>query len=663
MARSCLAVVVLVAFASLAGPKPPAEPPAFVKPPTQEQYVAIAQKAFDDAFTSKDDLKKATEAVASRPKTVKDILGRASMGAVEVAFGKPEGVANLALAAMDAPDNAIVATTFGVALAHAKKKDAALKVQLYANQLAPRTPQILTNLGSVYADLGENSLAKMRLLEATTFDRDHCPAWNALAIVYANEGDARRGVQAYLHALPCSTIKQRRGQLREESRKEPPKSTEAPSGTGADGAGAGGDQGGGGGKAGAELEIREFPNWSSVEVFMGAKDSFDRWKNELAALRDQATKDMNPQAPVAANQRRQRLQQEHPGAVVMNPNEEAGWGLDDLRYRYGKQLDELSKAHNKETSVIDQRLSDQLAQSTKSFEQIPLEGLQNLSAAPLEAARQRHNVHCRGAKQLVGTAFVQWRDSEKRYYDRVVELLREYWKLSGELLGLYNDDGERTFMQGSVELTIWGRLGTFPMTYPTRALMYRMHLVSPLGPCDKDVPPPQPPAAAKEARPPKMKPTCPVPKGVSVDAEVSSSVGCSVAIEGCESVGAECKAPVAGPFGVVGGASYSYENKELTLSGGSYVEFSPPQVGPASASVGFRSVIDITTRGGQVQRVSWTVGPTKSIGVSAGGVGASTNPPLKQFDDKSTSFTLYAVPQERPLAPGELRDFKLPTER
>lgn len=666
MARSLPAVVVLVAYSSLAAPKPPAEHPASVKPPTQEQYLAIAQKAFDDAFTSKDELKKATEAVAARPKTVKAILGRSSMGAVQVAFGEPEGVANLALAAMDAPDNAIIATTFGVALSHAKKKEPALKVQLYANQLAPRTPQILTNLGSLYADLGENGLAKMRLIEATTFDRNFCPGWNALAMVYANEGDARRGVEAYLHALPCSTIKQRRGQLREESRKEPPKADQGKSDGASGGEQAGAGESGGAGPGAEDLKIREFPNWSSVEVFMNAKDSFDRWKKELANLRDQATKDMDPKAPLAAYRKRERLQQEHPGSVVMNPNDEAGWGLDDLKYRYGKQLDQLTDEHVKEAAALDRRLSEQVTQSTKGFEQIRLEPLQDLSAAPLEAARQRHNSHCRAVKQLVGASFVQWRDSEKRYYDRVVRLLREYWKLSGELISLYNDDGERAFMQASVELTIWSRLGTFPMTYPPRALMYAMHLVSPVGPCDKDVPPPQPPAPAKEERPPKWKPTCPIPKGtsVSVDSEVIDTPGrevtCSVSMEGCESIGGECKGRVMGPFGVVGGASCSYEDKELTLSGGSYVEFPSPPAGPASASVGFKSVIDITTRGGQVQRVSWTVGPTKSLGAMQGGVGVSANPALKQYDDKPVSFTLYAVPQERPLAPGELRDFNPP---
>lgn len=525
-----LVVSLFLAVPGLAAPKKPKPQvnAAFVKAPTQAEYLAIAQKAFDDAF---EDQQKAREAQDVLKKDFVDAVGAlrlAARGTLLAALEQPVGLAMLAQAALTAPDDPLIATNLGAALSQVGEKESALKLHLYAVERAPRLLPALTSLGVAYADYREYGLARMRLQLAVTIDRYYCPAWNALAIVEMNDRRYDDAVKAYLGGFPCRAKKMKKNDKLKQAHGppvEPPTSGESPGG--GEGGGGGGPQRSGSGT----LECREFPNWSTVEAFMFAKNK--DWKKELLDLVNQATASMKPGAMADIG-------------TALSPDADVP---DALARRYGDAYEKLTKQHKEEVDALDTKLAKQVADGLEQFKHVDLTPLGQGSAAPLERMRQLKSAHCKAVKQLQGTQFVQWRTMEKKYYDQVCGLLRMHWGEAAQWLAMVQDDQRRAFFQGMVELKLWGKLQPLPMIYDTRALMYATQRMTPVGGCEKDEPPPPPPPPPPQKGVDPAKGQCRAPSGTLEGGD------CSATFEGCKSASVECGKALAeaSPIGVKGG--------------------------------------------------------------------------------------------------------------
>lgn len=650
ISRGCLMgartswTVTLVVSLFLAGPTSQAAPQkpkpkvnaAFVKAPAQAEYLAIAQKAYDDSF---DDKKKAAETQAMLKKEFVDAVGAlrlAARGTLLAALERPAGLAMLAQAALTSPDDPLIATNLGAALSQAGEKESALKLHLYAVERAPRLLPALTNLGVAYADFGENGLARMRLQLAVTIDRYYCPAWNALAIVDMNDRRYEDAVKDYLGGFPCRAKKMKKNDKVKQGHGppiEPPTPGEGP----------GSSEGGGGGpkRSGSGVfECREFPNWSTVEAFMFAKNT--QWKKELLDLTNDATAAMKPTAMASI------------GSAI-TPDADVPDALDILERRYRDAYEKLTKQHKQEVDALDKKLAKTISDSLAEFQRVNLQPLAQGSTAPIERTKQLKSAHCKAVKQLQGTQFVEWRTMEKKYYDQVCGLLRLHWNEAAQWLAMVQDDERRAFFQGMVELHLWGKLQPLPMIYDARALMYATQRMTPVGGCEKDEPPPAPQKGVG-----KVKGECRMPSGTIEAGD------CSVSLEACKSVGAECGKDVAGPFGVKAGGKYQFEDKELTLSVGSYAGVNADgSVVKGSAS--FETTGNLVLQDGHFKRLSFTVGPSASA--SAGAPDGKLV--LKNFDDKIEftilddkmlsnplrMFSLENTPDEAAPAPDEV--FKL----
>lgn len=583
---------------------------AFVKAPSQAEYLAIAQKAFDDAF---EDQKQAREAQALLKKDFVDAVGAlrlAARGTLLAALEKPVGLAMLAQAALTAPDDPLIATNLGAALSQVGEKESALKLHLYAVERAPRLLPALTNLGVAYADFRENGLARMRLQLAVTIDRFYCPAWNALAIVDMNDRRYDDAAKDYLGGFPCRSKKMKKNDKLKQGHGPP---IEPPTPTPGDDAGkGGGGSGGSGGPSGAgQLECREFPNWSTVEAFMFAKNK--DWKKELLDLTNQATAAMKPGAMAGIG-----------GALT--PDADVPDALEVLEKGYAAAYEKLTKQHRQQVDALDKQLAKNIADDLARYERVDLKPLEQLNAAPIERTRQIRSSHCKSVKQLQGSQFAQWRTLEKQYYDQVCGLLRMHWGEAAQWLAMVQDDERRAFFQGMVELKLWSKLQPLPMTYDTRALMYATQRMTPVGGCEKDEPPPPPPPPPPQKRLGPVKGQCRAPSGTLEGGD------CSATFEGCKSASVECgKALVEGsPVGVKGAAKYDYEDKELTLSLGGYLGFEK-QVPGVKGSASWETMVNYTTQNGSFKRLSFSTGPSASASAGTDELGRVV---LKNFDDK-----------------------------
>ena len=98
-------------------------------------------------------------------------------------------VALAAAAAQAAPSDPLVVNNFAAALRSIGRLDESIEVLVYADNLAPYSPTILTNLGNSYLDKGMLSEAEISYSKAIACDADFDAAHYGMSIIWVKRGN------------------------------------------------------------------------------------------------------------------------------------------------------------------------------------------------------------------------------------------------------------------------------------------------------------------------------------------------------------------------------------------------------------------------------------------------------------------------------------------
>lgn len=643
-----LAVVVALPFAMVDAGKPP-PPPASIKTPSRDEYVAIAERTIARFLVGQKPAVLSAATAALAPDQVKPLaLQWSSKGAVLVASARPEGLLLAAAAARAKPDDPIIANTFGIALSRSNQKQAALEILLRARELAPHSPLVLTNLGVVYFVLGDRGLARMRLGDATRLDRAFCPAWNAMSILELAEGHLYPAVAAYLQSMPCSTIKMRKSQLQHPPAppKDPPPpskvedTTEDMDGGGAD------DAGTSAGKRPADASLpkfRAFPDWPSVEAMAASTSYLDAWQKETEALLQRAQDDLSRFARTGmASVARQREALRAKGLSVPEDDTfDIKFAVDQNGRYYDRQFNQLDQECKDRRDAALNKMSTGVTESLARMERA-------LSVDP-ERNVQAQNTHCREARNVVGVGFAKWRNEEKACYERRNELLIEYVQTTRRWISRVAADDQRAFLDAIVANEVWAKATVPPRVYGYAALGFSVQLLTPLGRCGKgDLPHVPQPAAGKSAAAEPTKKACPFPPHTKLQAgaDIGDKYEVSVAVEGCEAAEIEARAQLVPGISVAGTIEHETSGSTTLLIGG--IVAAKPVLRGAGAEggpeIGWRTDLGVTfDANGHLEKIIFRTGPEASAG---GGLGHGPGVRLKSGD--SMTFTILENAPEPP---------------
>ncbi len=98
-------------------------------------------------------------------------------------------------AAQAAPSDPLVVNNFAAALRSIGRLDESIEVLVYADNLAPYSPTILTNLGNSYLDKGMLSEAEISYSKAIAYDADFDAAHYGMSIIWVKRGNGNLAME------------------------------------------------------------------------------------------------------------------------------------------------------------------------------------------------------------------------------------------------------------------------------------------------------------------------------------------------------------------------------------------------------------------------------------------------------------------------------------
>jgi len=622
-----LLLVLLLLLAAVPGAHAAAKPGPKARPSVQpaggvlsrEGYTRLAQAIVEEYLSGIDEW--------SRPKVVAAFSLRepeaqperlASAAAALAAFGRSEGVLLAARAAAVRPDDVVIANTLGAALSRADRNDQALPVLLYARSLAPTSAPVLTNLAAVYADGGDEAQAELLLKMATTAEPKACGAWNALSVLYLNQGKVRDALEAYLHTADCSMLGVRvKLPPSDDPPPRPVPHSSQPTVTRLTHD-----------RTGRPL-FRRFPSWTRWEDMAASARSLEAWRAEEA--RFQLAVDPRAMAQAAVQEFQARAAR--PEVVFLDPYEaaEIAVGL-NVRY-YEARLKRISATYREAQKAADDGMKQALDGPQKTFGARVKE-----AGADGKALRAAHREYCAAAREATARGFATWREAARSDYEQRVEVYTELLGITQPWVESVPNSSMRNLLELMRLGPIWASLMPQLHEYDLRSLLYAMAESVAFGQCDRERGTEPDELQEREGALDKPGFKCPLPAnwGVGVPIFESEHTGTSVelTVTDCAAFELEVKQQAATgvPLGVTSSAKYNMRKKDVTLSGGVYAE--TPKITPGvDTKASWKSSIEVTIHKGEVVDVSWVTGPEVEAGKGA----------VVKWEDK-IQFTLWNRP-------------------
>lgn len=585
--------------------------------------------------------KKQLQELRARQSTL-DGLKLSSEAAARVAFQNVHGLFFAAEAAARAPKHAMVLNTFGAALSREARTSEALRVLVYARALYPGNALILTNLASAAMEIGDDTEAERLLREATRLDKAFCGAWNALGGLYLARGKVQEATQAFLSAAPCHPIHlKHRMRLKRVDVDNPPPGPILPPGAPLAPVTVG--------KAGKAL-FRTWPRFNDWKHFAGSAELLKAWKDDLDRRSKTASSQltaMTSKDGMARLKQRYLAQEERkrssPYLWVLSSTDDVNWALGVNGAYYESEIKKLHARAQERIDAGDKKMVDGVNQAQQRLE----DALRANGVNP-GIMKQHRATYCSAANPLVGEGFVTWREARAEEYAGVTRLLSEWIGATDPWIAQIPDDLERELVASTRNLAIYAQLQAMLMEIQMRPLVFAAPFMV-VGDCDAKEKKGPTEIAGLEAAEVDEIPTppsgCPMKRGVAMPLGESVELG----MKNCEEIELEAKKGALGPVGALGSVKYHTRKKELTLSGGTYLDADVPGLDKVGLKAGgtFKSTYSVTFRDGKLANIRYTTGYETAAGLKNG-------PQLKGWDD-DVVFTLYEAPE--PKDPGPLKDW------
>jgi tetratricopeptide (TPR) repeat protein len=530
-----------------------------------------------------------------------------------------------------------------------------LPTLVYAKNLSPNYPVILTNLGNTLLELGDDRKAEVFFKRALRIDPHFRDARSSLVDVYLKRKDLGSAYEELLKGVEEVTYSEGTKMAFERASNDGARQqqTQSSSQTPPPPAGSGASPTGGGGKTPDKLVLPPFPDWSDLKAFMNASGP-GAWQKEvqnglgesMKALSDVAQKIAGKYTAISKLPSDQQMKAMHAiqSAPFTKMAKRNDFAMEVMQQYIDDRYDRIIKDYKEKEEKDGEKFNKSFTAYSDAFgkqadalgKAMQAEGPEGLKELP--AYQKLMIEYCKQTKRLQEDHFQDWKKNARVWHNKTNDLLQEYWVYCEQYLDqVYGDDYEQ--LQAKRMMYVYGKLAILAGTYAIMPLSFMAAFTTSSGDCAEPTPIP---VAAGEADmtttvPKQSGPPCPWDNGGKLKIGAGP---CSLGLD-CESIECECLA------GVGGAAKWNFKNKTTTLTPEVGVKFELGLPGPEVGEMHYK-IGEVTAKAGVAitfdkdgQPFSWN---DKKNGVKAfGEAGASVGSgPISMAGNVQLNYTAVA---------------------
>jgi tetratricopeptide (TPR) repeat protein len=486
------------------------------------------------------------------------------------------------------PKDTMIVNNFGAVLRMLDSVETSLPVLLYARQLYPVAPVILTNLGNTLFELYDDKSAENFYKKALKVNPDYALARHGLVSVYLKRRDIRQAMEQLFKGISgiySESLADVKDKAKNNKSISPPApKIEEPKQDSGDNQGQ--NQGSGSPNPNVPVDnlvLPDFPNWSEIAALLNDK-SIEKINKKLTQINsgNPAFSKAMERSKMTPDQQQSWYENEtRPGRIKFKRNEAE---MDLMEEYFDDQLNAAHRNYMRSDSL-------NIVRFTKMFKQAASadEARSKQMAADPEAWQAYLIERCNTYTQINNKSFNDWKKVASERHKKYEDILMTYWISCEQYLNRTYDLNEFEILNSKRKSFVASNFGLIYTDYSFRKFQFAFSNIascaSAAGNCPQAPPPPEP-AESNEDKvkvPDKEAIPCPFKKN-----KLKIGLGvCSVGLD-CENVEAECGE------GLIAGAKWNYKKKEMTLFGGAGLKADFGVKGYASASAGAKAGFELT---------------------------------------------------------------------
>ena len=487
-------------------------------------------------------------------------IGFSSSAVLFTGFGQSQNIPLImsAKAVTLFPSDTLIVNNFGGILRMLDSIKASLPVLLYAKQLYPNAPVILTNLGNTLFELYDDKSAETLYKRSLKINPDFGLAHDGLMNIYFKRKDFRKAMEELFRNVKGGCFSQSAQEIHEKVRYsqsyQPPSMPTAPDPVNnSEEGGQGSSQPNPNTKI-ENLRLPKFPDWSEIGVFVH-DNTIEKIGKKLSAANSGSGSDLSNAMELLKMSPEQQQKwyenEKKPGRVLYQGN---AFAMALMEEYFEDQLDKAFKEYLRTDSLNTEQFGKALEQFTANDEA----KAKQMKGNP-EAWKAWMVERCNMFTELTAKYFIDWKKMAGKRHNKYNDLLTTYWVLCEQYLNhTYNiqDFEELNSQRKSFVVSNMSLLYT---DYSFRKLSFSFSNIASFATAEGrclDAPPPPEPAESEEGDvevPDKDPIPCPFK-----DSKFKLGLGaCSAGLD-CESIELECGE------GIIGSGKWNYKNKEFT---------------------------------------------------------------------------------------------------
>jgi len=456
------------------------------------------------------------------------------------------------------PEDTLIVNNFGGILRMLDSIKTSLPVLLYAKQLYPNAPVILTNLGNTLFELYDDKSAESFYKRALKINPDFGLAHDGLMNVYFKRRDLRSAMDELFKGVKGGSFSQTSKEILEKTKYnksyQPPSMPTAPDPETNSGQGNPSSSAPNPNQKVENLKLPNFPDWSEIGALLNDK-SIEKISKKLTKASsgsggglEKAMKLLN----MTPEQKQKWYENEtKPGRVLYEGN---AFAMSLMEEYFSDELDKAFKECLRTDSIYSARFGKQIEQLTANDEA----KAKQMGSNP-EAWQAWMIERCNTFTNLTAQYFADWKKIAGQRHAKYNDLLTTYWVYCEQYLNRTYNTQDFEVLNSQRKAFVASNFGLLYTDYSFRKLAFGFSNIASFasaeGKCPQAPPPPEPEESEEDdvEVPDKEPIPCPFK-----DSKLKLGMGvCSAGLD-CESIELECGE------GIIGAGKWNYKNKEFT---------------------------------------------------------------------------------------------------
>jgi len=463
-----------------------------------------------------------------------------------------------AKAVMLFPADTLIVNNFGGILRMLDSIKTSLPVLLYAKQLYPEAPVILTNLGNTLFELFDDKSAEIFYKKSLEMNPDFGLAHDGLMNVYFKRKDVRSAMEELFKSVKGGNFSQTSKEILENTKYkesyQPPSMPTAPDPESDSPEGNQGMPTPNPETKVEDLKLPNFPDWSEIGALLHDQsiEKIGKKLSKASSGSGGALEKAMQLLKMTPEQKQKWYENEtRPGRVLY---EENTFAMSLMEEYFKDQLDKAFKECLQADSVYSARYGKQIEQLAANDEAKARQMGSNPDAWEAWIIER-----CKTFTNVTAQYFADWKKIAGQRHNKYNDLLTTYWVYSEQYLNRTYNTQDFEALNSQRKAFVASNFGLLYTDYSFRKLAFGISNIASFatteGKCPQAPPPPEPEESEEDDVEVPDKDPFPCP---FKDSKLELGFGvCSAGLD-CESIELECGE------GIIGGGKWNYKNKEFT---------------------------------------------------------------------------------------------------